>query len=131
MAPEKEKGGGGGILSTQLRFFFNKIKFRNLTRDIWSAYSLFFLDNLIYKYWSGFPGCFFWENISTTIAYIQGSTYYFEYIKNSILLYLVTCKSRKNTVRQVIWSETPRTGDENTAQNLQTHRRAMVASSFS
>lgn len=46
---------------------------------------------------------FFWENISTTIAYIQGSTYYFEYIKNSILLYLVTCKSRKKHLQTGDW----------------------------
>lgn len=46
---------------------------------------------------------FFWENISTTIAYIQGSTYYFEYIKNSILLYLVTCKSRKKYLQTGDW----------------------------
>lgn len=56
--------------------------------------------------------------MSTTIAYIRGSTYYFEYNRNSILLYLVTCKNRKNTLRLVIGSETPKTGDENTAQNF-------------
>lgn len=55
----KREGGRGWYSVHTTEIFFNKIKFRNLTRDIWSAYSLFFLDNLIYKYWSGFPGCFF------------------------------------------------------------------------
>lgn len=126
MAPEKwlwwqgqresigGKEGRGENLSTQLRLLYN-IKFGNWTRDIWSTCSLF--PPLIS--WSVNTGVGFLvvllRNYVNYYCLYSGIYLLFWYNKDSILLYLVTCKrSRTNTLRL---PQTPKTGDENTAPN--------------